>query len=320
LTVFLGHLIKRRHKNFKQENLPIFNIGIHFFIKGFDFMTSQALLNSVPDYHIHSMLCKHANGDIQDYRKVARKRGILEICFSDHAPNPDGYDLPFRMEMDQFCDYGSMVKSQQDGEEPLALFGIEIDYYDGCEPFLNDWLPRQVFDLILGSVHYIDGWGFHDAQFKHLWDSVDVTATWKKYFSLIEKFINLELFDVVSHLDLPKSFGHRPPDKILKEMVQPVLDRIASAGMGIELNTRGLRKPVGEIYPSTNILALAWEREIPICFASDAHRPDEVGFGFERALQGAREAGYQNYFRIKERKKRLIPLPENMHNTSLHGL
>ena len=111
-------------------------------------------------------------------------------------------------------------------------------------------------------------------------------------------------------MDLPKKFGHRPPDKDLKEMVQPVLDRMAEAGMGMELNTSGLRKPVGEIYPSPLIVSLARERDIPICFGSDAHSPADVGTDFALALKLAREAGYADYFRIRKRKKEIVPLPQ----------
>jgi histidinol-phosphatase (PHP family) len=93
-------------------------------------------------------------------------------------------------------------------------------------------------------------------------------------------------------------------------MVQPVLDRIARAGMGIELNTSGLRKPVGEIYPSPLIISMAFEREIPICFGSDAHSPEDVSASFDLALKLAREVGYMYYFKISRRTKQLIPLPE----------
>jgi histidinol-phosphatase (PHP family) len=76
------------------------------------------------------------------------------------------------------------------------------------------------------------------------------------------------------------------------------------------LNTSGLRKPVGEIYPSTLLLSLARERGIPICFGSDAHRPEEVGADFDVALESAREAGYGEYFRVKGREKTAVPLPD----------
>jgi len=196
------------------------------------------------------------------------------------------------------------------GKVPAVLFGIEADYYDGCEEFLSKWLPAQGFDYVIGSVHSVDGLGFNDPEFRHIWDSVDMTAVCNKYFTSVRMLADSGLFDAVGHFDLPKMFGRRPSDKVLEEMVKPVLDRIAGAGMGIELNTRGLRKPVGEIYPSPFILSHAREREIPICFGSDAHSPEEVGVGFDRALKMAWEAGYDSYFKISQRIKSLTPLPE----------
>ena len=269
----------------------------------------------LPDYHIHTKLCKHAEGDVSEYRAVALKRGIPEICFTDHMPSPDGYDIPHRMEMSQVQSYKSMITSMQDGSMPEVLFGIEADFYEGCEIFLRQWLPLQNFDYVLGSVHYIQGWGFDNPSERHIWDSVNVTGTWQTYFDLIERLANLRLFDAVSHFDLPKKFGHRPSDNDLKEMAKPVLDCIARNDMGLELNTSGLKKPVSEIYPSPLILSLAFEREIPICFGSDAHRPDEVGNNFDQALKLARETGYTHYFKINQRKKELTPLPETL---SLH--
>ena len=273
-------------------------------------MNKRSNLNGLPDYHMHTVLCKHANGKPSEYRKAAERRGLPEICFADHVPNPDGYDPGNRMEMAQFPEYRHMVGSLQDGETPNVLLGAEADYYDGCVPFLREWLPKQGFDLVLGSVHYIDDWGFDNPADRHIWDTVDVTAAWRRYFGLVGQLADTGLFDVVGHLDLPKKFGYRPPDKKLKELVQPALDHIAEAEMGIEINTSGLRKPVGEIYPSPLILSLAQERDIPICFGSDSHRPEDVGADFDRALSMAWEAGYSEYFRIRGRKKYLIPLPE----------
>jgi len=264
----------------------------------------------LPDYHMHTFLCKHASGGAAEYKRAAQVQGIPEICFADHCPNPDGYDPDIRMDMDRFPEYREMVTAQQGKGSPRVLFGIEADYYNGCETFLSEWLPAQGFDFILGSVHFIENWGFDNPGQQHMWDSVDVTATWRKYFELIVRLADSGLFDALSHIDLPKKFGYRPSDKALKEMVQPALDRIARADMGMELNTSGLRRPVGEIYGAGPILSLAREREIPICFGSDAHNPEEVGAGFASALNLAREAGYTHYFRMRSRKKELILLPE----------
>jgi histidinol-phosphatase (PHP family) len=267
--------------------------------------------NRLPDYHLHTTLCNHAEGEVAGYRKAAAALEIPEICFVDHAPNPDGYDPKHRMNMNEFCTYQDMVAALMDHQAPHVLFGLEADYYNGCEAFLGKWLGDQDLDFVLGSVHYIEDWGFDNPDVKQVWNSVDIAGTWRTYFKLVEKLVETRLFDAVSHLDIPKKFGHRPAEKDLKEMVQPVLDKVAAAGMGMELNTSGLRKPVGEIYPSALIVSLAREREIPICFGSDAHSPKEVGKDFPAALQLARNAGYTHYFRIKKRKKYLVPLPKD---------
>lgn len=263
----------------------------------------------LPDYHIHTLLCRHAEGEASAFCARAAKLDLPELCFTDHVPNPDGYDPVNRMRLDQFALYQSMVSDLARAEQPLVLFGIETDYYAGCERFLNEWLPRQAFDLVLGSVHYLDTWGFDNPEERHVWDAVDVTQTWRNYFQLIGKLADSRLADVVGHLDLPKKFGHRPADRNLREMAQPALDRVATAGMAIEINTSGLRKPVREIYPSALLLSLAKERNIPICFGSDAHRPEEVGWQFDAALALARAAGYTQAVRFHRRRAGTYTLP-----------
>jgi len=272
------------------------------------------------DYHIHTELCHHAEGEASAFCARAVDLGLPEICFTDHAPNPDGYDPVNRMRLDQFPLYRTMVADSARTSQPVVLFGVEADYYDGCERFLQDWLPRQAFDLVIGSVHYIANWGFDNPGERHVWDSVDVTHTWRTYFNLIGKLADCRLADrrltgrrladsrladVVGHLDLPKKFGHRPSDRDLKEMAQPALDRVAAAGMAIEINSSGLRRPVHEIYPSALLLSLAKERNIPICFGSDAHRPEEVGWQFDASLALARAAGYTHAAQFRRRR----PLP-----------
>ena len=262
-----------------------------------------------PDYHMHTPLCKHAKGAPDAYRAAAFSRKIEEICFTDHGPDPSGYELRHRMAITQYPSYLLMIRSLQDGQRPRVLVGIEADYYPGAEPFLKDWLPNQPFDLVLGSVHYIKDWAFDNPDTLYVWDSVDVKGVWRQYFSLIDSLVDLKLTDVLSHFDLPKKFGHRLPDPDLREMVCPLLDKIAKSGMAIEINTSGWRRKVAEAYPSPLILSLMKERNIPITFGSDAHMPDEVGYAFDRAVQLAREAGYTESRRYCARQTFTTPLP-----------
>ena len=262
-----------------------------------------------PDYHIHTVLCKHAEGLASEYRAAAARCGMRSMAFTDHVPTPVGYDPANRMDLDQFPLYRDMVLQFRNAGEPHVLLGVEADYHPGCETYLRDWLPRQEFDLVLGSVHYIREWGFDNPAERDRWDTADLRRAWQDYCDLLAAMAQTGLFDIVGHLDLPKKFGHRLPDKDLRELAQPLLDSIARADMTIEINTAGLRKPVGEMYPSPLLLALAHERGIPICFGSDAHRPHEVGAAFGAAVRLAQSVGYAAYAQYRQRGRTLHPWP-----------
>jgi histidinol-phosphatase (PHP family) len=262
-----------------------------------------------PDYHTHTELCRHATGRPVDYARAAKTRGVPELAITDHAPTEDGYDIEHRMELDEFPTYRQWVAEAVRTGGPPVLFGVEADYYEGCTAFLGNWLASHAFDIVLGSVHYLDYWAFDDPAQRNLWEHVDIPGVWRKYFALIAAMADSGLYDVAAHLDLPKKFGYRPPDSDLSEMVRPVLDRIAAAGMAIEINTSGLLRPAAEVFPSPQILAWARERDIPVTFGSDAHSPERIGADFEHAVQLAREAGYAFSTRYRRRRPEPIPLP-----------
>ncbi|OGV61293.1 MAG: hypothetical protein A2498_00780 [Lentisphaerae bacterium RIFOXYC12_FULL_60_16] len=264
----------------------------------------------VPDCHIHTYLCHHAIGHPRDYRETARRNGIPEICLADHMPAPDGYDPDNRMSPDDYPTYRAMFNELMATSHSVPVrFGIEADYYPGCESHLREWLPRQNFDLIIGSVHYLGAWGFDNPLYAGQWDQVNLVDTWRHYFKLIAGMADTRLYDIVGHLDVTKKFGHQPAPDQTVALAEPALDRIAAAGMAIEINTSGLRKPVGEMYPALPILHRAYQREIPIVFGSDSHAPEEVGFAFNQAVACARQAGYRHYVRYQNRIATRHPLP-----------
>jgi hypothetical protein len=99
-------------------------------------------------------------------------------------------------------------------------------------------------------------------------------------------------FEIIGHADLPKKFGHRP-SRDCTPLYRKFLDAAKKHHCAIELNTAGLRKDCREIYPSREILQLAFQTGVPITFGSDAHAPEEVGMNFAEAVQLARDVGYQ---------------------------
>ncbi|MBC7324406.1 MAG: histidinol phosphate phosphatase, partial [Moorella sp. (in: Bacteria)] len=99
------------------------------------------------------------------------------------------------------------------------------------------------------------------------------------------------LFQIIGHLDLIKIYGHRPRRPVL-ELAEPALKVIAASGAAMEINTAGLFKPVGEIYPSRELLEQAFNLNIPVTIGSDAHAAGEVARERARARELLRLVGY----------------------------
>jgi histidinol-phosphatase (PHP family) len=261
-----------------------------------------------PDYHTHNELCGHAEGRPLDYARAAAEAGATHIAATDHCPTDDGYGAEHRMALEELPRYIDWVAHAQ-AESPIpVLLGIEADYYRGCERFLSMCIERYEFDIVLGSVHFLNYWG-HPVEPRGLFDRRDIAVIWSLYFQRVGELADTGLYDVVAHLDLPKRFGPIPPEAQLREWALPALDRIASAGMAIEINTAGLRHSVQECYPTLPLLRWAFERGVGLTFGSDAHLPMRVADGFDVALRLAREAGYTTSRHYARRAFVEVPLP-----------
>jgi histidinol-phosphatase (PHP family) len=124
---------------------------------------------------------------------------------------------------------------------------------------------------------------------------------YRDYFEIMIKGIQSGLFDVVGHLDLVKRPGY-PVLDTNREDVEKVLAAVKGKGMSIELNTSGLRKPIGEIYPAMKIIEMVIKKQIPIAMASDAHRPEHVGYRFDQLLN--RLFRYDDFMLAHYRKRK----------------
>jgi histidinol-phosphatase (PHP family) len=260
------------------------------------------------DYHMHTPLCRHARGEPEEYVKQALALGFTEIGFSDHAPMPrDDFDN-WRMNADKLDEYVTSVRKVQKDFPQLAIrVALEVDYLPGYEDWIRDLAARHPWDYFIGSVHYVsDSWAIDDPQKLSEWQHRDAGEVWAVYLERLTKAAETGFFEIIGHADLPKKFGHRPPHDFAPSY-RKFLDAAKKANCAIELNTAGLRKDCREIYPSRDILRLAFQTGVPITFGSDAHAPEEVGMNIAEAVQLAHEVGYKESCRFNRRRQQMTP-------------
>jgi len=252
------------------------------------------LLGVLPDYHVHTARCGHAQGTPAEYVAAARERGLAGIGISDHVPLLHGSDPELAMAFDELGAYVDEVTALKRASPGFVLLGIEADYRPDTFPRMREVLAAHPFDYVIGSVHYLDGWGFDDPRYAEGFAARDIDEVYRRYFAEVGDAAETGAFTILGHLDLIKKFGHRPTRPLDSE-IDRLAERIGAAGVLVEVNPSGLRKPVGEAYPSADILARLREHRVLLTFGSDAHRPGDVGRDLTHAAALAWNAGHREF-------------------------
>ncbi len=276
------------------------------------------------DYHLHLRPDDAPAGsgehftaaNAERYRQAATEKGIEELGVSEHIYRfREALELwrhPFweRYAHDDLDEYCSFVREQTD----LRL-GIEADFVPGAEDRTANLLEARDFDYVVGSVHFIRE-GAVDMDDFGVWDPNDPSrsaeAVWRRYFETVAESARSGLFDIIAHPDLVKIWGPDHPGRIprgdLRFYYEPAVEAIAEAGVAVEVSTAGLRKPAREIYPAPAFLAMCLEAGVPLALSSDAHRPEDVGAGYEQALEVLEELGVGELCVFQRRERRLAPI------------
>jgi histidinol-phosphatase (PHP family) len=255
------------------------------------------------DLHMHTPLCRHAVGEPVEYARRAVELGLTEIGFSDHAPMPrDNFDN-WRMCDRELDEYVAKVRlAQKEFPQLNILLALEVDYLPGHEDWIKKLAARQPWDYFIGSVHYVsDSWDIDNPAKLSEWKKRDAFEVWQTYFDRLTQAAASGLFEIIGHADLPKKFGIRPKQDCTP-LYEKFLNAAAETHCAIELNTAGLRKDCKEIYPSRDLLRIAFQKGVHITFGSDAHAPAEVGADFEAAVELARSVGYTETCRFSQRQ------------------
>jgi len=236
------------------------------------------------------------------YIQRAIEMGIDIYGFSEHAPMD--FDSYYRLDFNQMNDYESDVLylKEKYKKEIKIILGYEVDYLKG---HMDKKVLQREVDYLIGSVHFLGEWGFDHPDYIKEYQNRDIDQIWQEYFDAIEAMAKTGYFDTVGHLDLIKIFKFMPK-KDIRIIAQNALKAIKKSNMVIELNSAGLRKPIKEIYPSSSLLEIAYELNIPITFSSDAHAIGQVGYKYDKVIKLAKDTGYTQAVTFEQREKELI--------------
>ena len=268
------------------------------------------------DYHTHTPLCLHAEGEPEQFVARALELGMLTYGIADHAPMPpemEPYDN-WRMRCADAPAYREWIARARAaaGNRLRILTGLECDWLPGIESWVRHLRQEFACDYLIGSVHYLrHGESVDDSVYANRTITDSTEQDWLLYWQAVTDMINSGLFDIVGHIDLVKIWG-RVPQGDLSRYYTPALDALEHSGIAVEINTAGWHKHCAEQYPARGFLSELLARRIPIVINSDAHSPAHLSRGWEQAIALLQElTGHA----LQQRE---IPAAHNPH-TILHA-
>lgn len=267
------------------------------------------------DYHMHSTFSPDASASMRDMALSAAERGIKLLCFTDHVD--DCYPVMLHSQNDKYYNkIDALRKSFHETKEELKDV-IELRLgFELASPHRNPELAEKIYseegtDFIIGSVHSMpDVDDFYVYEFKSERDCEVLNELYlKDYMNLIET----DCCDVLGHIGYTLKFsfkqGYKFDIMVYRDMLTELFKLAISKGIGIELNTAGMRQPIGQPIPTVPMLRLYKELggEI-ITTGSDSHWTKHAGLHIKEAYEILKEVGFEYVSVFKDHKPEFIKI------------
>ena len=253
------------------------------------------------DYHMHPQghrVQTYTQELLQPWANAARERGLRDIAFTDHDRYHTGVGF-------------DAIETLRNNNPDLKIrSGIELDNDPVTSAAGRRWVEAnwERLDFVLGSVHYLEAEQMFDGvgqEHQFLGKSID--AIYADYFERVKDVAASGLVDCLAHLDLIKIHKFRSIAPI-EDLVGETLHFIKQRGLAIEISTAGWRKPVGEQYPSLELIRLAKTVGLPFTVASDAHSAVQQAENYDRLSGILAECGIKEVAIYENHRRHMVLL------------
>lgn len=258
--------------------------------------------------HTHSNF-SDGKANAEDVVTEAIKQGLEVLGFSDHSPVP--FENSFAIKNDEVHNYIATIKSLKEKyQDKIDIYcSMEMDFIPGIVKDFKKTKEELGLDYMIGSVHlvgndverlwFIDGSKVetYDEGLNNFYGG-DIKKGVKTFFYQYNEMIETEEFDIVGHFDKIKMHNRDryflEEDKWYRDLLMETLTLIKEKSLIVEVNTRGIyKKRSTDFYPSTWVLPIMKEMNIPVVISSDAHLPSELTLCFKEAEDALKAAGYK---------------------------
>lgn len=261
------------------------------------------------DCHLHTSHSGDSDAPVRVQAARAYELGMHTICFTDHydydAPDLDG-SFVFLLDFDRCFSELEAVREEYRGKMRILIgleLGLQLHIKEHNEEIMKKYGSR--LDFCIGSSHFMDRMDIYYPDWFRLSPVSGVDESERERYLLyfertLKRLEAYDCYDSVGHLDYVVRYGPNRNEKYSYEAYREILDEILKLiirkDKALELNTGGLKYGLGHPNPCEDILKRY--RELGgrlITVGSDAHTPEHIGYGFDRAAEILLETGFREY-------------------------
>lgn len=246
--------------------------------------------------------------------EAALSRGLAGLTFTEHFDtHPEDWPLCVYDE-DAYSDEIRRLRALY-ADQIFIGKGIEVCFQHDKLEFILDFLSHHPFDQVILSVHYFGDSAVHRRQ---NWEGLNARTGTRRYLETVRAAVRTaaklrvekgrRCFDVLGHLDLVKRYTCRYLQdydvSACSDLIDDILRACRDADLVPEINTSSLRQGLDETMPGASTVRRYFELGgCALSLGSDAHRAEEIGAGFDHALDMLRNAGIRHTARFVNRER-----------------
>lgn len=263
------------------------------------------------DIHTHTYYSPDSMTPIRENIEAAIEGGLTYLVTTDHVDRFKDTNNPLDTQFDTEAYFSELRNLQDEYRNRIhLLIGVEI----GLQPDICQWMDEYIdaydFDMAIGSIHCVNHEDIARSRHKLMEDP----KYWMDHYyeQMLESVRNTKNFHILGHMDyIDRYFKDKsliPDYSNYMEIIEEILREIIRTGRGIEVNTGGMRRKLGYNNPKREIIQMYYDLGGRIIApSSDAHRPEQIGWGIREVEKLLKDVGFDHMTLFKDKKPLEIP-------------
>ncbi len=267
---------------------------------------------NIVDLHTHTDNSFDGNHSTMFLAETAYMKGIRAVAFTDHLEMDAFYSGNFNRTAIQSFFEVAKARSAFNGKLIICV-GAELGQAIYDKAVSEKLLETMKYDFVIGAIHNLpEKQDFYYMDFND--ESIDYMKLLDEYFEWELKLAQWSKFDTLAHLTYPLryivgKYGKSVDMSKYSEIIDEILITLIKNEKSLELNTAGLRQPIGVTSPDESILRRYKQLGGKLLtIGSDAHYAEHLGAGIEKGYELALKCGFDQIAIYQDRTPTLIPI------------